>query len=431
MKKIEFLIGFFILAVVLTACGSVSTAQVALENTAVPVTDIPAAETPTPLAEVAEVEVDTEPGDPERGHEIFMNGGANEAYSPDRVCIRCHSLDGSDGNGPTLQGIAGRAANRVPGLSAEEYLRQSIMDPTAYIIEGYISKMGRIFSVVLSEQEVNDLVAFLMTQTPPETGTVPDISAYFQADYSGGDRVAGEQIAIDYNCRDCHMNIQHPGVRGPDFAAVGDLPSILERGEQRMADPAYAGQATTNQEYVIESILLADAYYAPGDWKVPMQTFNGVLTDQDLADILAWLETFSDTETGTPPNDTAVSEETIDLAMELPQGDPLLGELTALNYRCTGCHDSGVYANEDGPEFASGEGMPPILERAELRLSDPAYSGSATTDQEYIIESILNPEAYIVSGDWRETMPVTFHEDLTAQDLADLIAWMETFSDSE
>ncbi|MFN2125190.1 MAG: hypothetical protein ACK2UP_16965, partial [Candidatus Promineifilaceae bacterium] len=116
-----------------------------------------------------------------------------------------------------------------------------------------------------------------------------------------------------------------------------------------------------------------------------------------------------------PPIATPAQQNEKALETALPEGDPLLGELTALNYRCTGCHDNSVYPNENGPEFAAGEELPPILERAQLRLSDPAYNGGATTGQEYLVESILNPEIYVVSGDWLETMPVTFHEDLTAQ----------------
>jgi hypothetical protein len=73
-------------------------------------------------------------------------------------------LDGSDGDGPTLLGISEHASERVPDLSAEAYIRQSILEPDAYLIEGYNHSMGRIFSVLLSEEEVDDLVAYLLTQ---------------------------------------------------------------------------------------------------------------------------------------------------------------------------------------------------------------------------------------------------------------------------
>ena len=102
-------------------------------------------------------------GDPERGRKIFENGG--EKYTKAGFyCINCHSLDGNEDYGPSLQGISELAGGRVPELSAAEYLRQSILEPDAYVIEGFRVKMGRIHSVLLSEEEVDDLVAFMLTQ---------------------------------------------------------------------------------------------------------------------------------------------------------------------------------------------------------------------------------------------------------------------------
>jgi hypothetical protein len=53
------------------------------------------------------------------------------------------------------------------------------------------------------------------------------------------------------------------------------------------------GQATTNREYLIESILLPQVYIVPGEWGDPMPTFYALrMTDQELSNIIAWLETF-------------------------------------------------------------------------------------------------------------------------------------------
>jgi cytochrome c oxidase subunit 2 len=105
-----------------------------------------------------------EVGDPERGREIFEKGGEKYTDKPQYHCIHCHSLDGSIGDGPSLKGISERADERVPGLSAVEYLRQSILEPDAYVIEGFSHQMGRIHSVLLGKEEIDDLVAFMLTQ---------------------------------------------------------------------------------------------------------------------------------------------------------------------------------------------------------------------------------------------------------------------------
>src|SRR5690606_31488751 len=103
-------------------------------------------------------------GDPKRGRQIFENGGEKYADKPQYHCIRCHSLDGGEGYGPSLQGISEQAGDRVPELSAVEYLRQSILEPDAFIIEGFSHSMGRIHSVLLNEEEIDDLIAFMLTQ---------------------------------------------------------------------------------------------------------------------------------------------------------------------------------------------------------------------------------------------------------------------------
>jgi mono/diheme cytochrome c family protein len=108
-------------------------------------------------------------GDPERGREIWDTGGGVIGVDRGVGCQACHSLDGSEQTvgfviAPTWQGISGRAGDRVPGLSAEEYLRESIVDPAAYIVEGYSDNMPKGYRFLLSEEDIDSLVAFLLTQ---------------------------------------------------------------------------------------------------------------------------------------------------------------------------------------------------------------------------------------------------------------------------
>jgi hypothetical protein len=70
--------------------------------------------------------------------------------------------------------------------------------------------------------------------------------------------------------------------------------------------------------------------------------------------------------------------------------------------------------------------LPAIQERAALRIGDPAYTGNATTPEEYLLEAITDPRIYEVDGNWLESMADNYY-DLPAQDLSDLVAWMLTF----
>jgi hypothetical protein len=52
----------------------------------------------------------------------------------------------------------------VPGLSAGEYLRQSILQPSEHIRPGaWKNVMLETYASQLSEQDVGDLVAYLLT----------------------------------------------------------------------------------------------------------------------------------------------------------------------------------------------------------------------------------------------------------------------------
>jgi L-cysteine S-thiosulfotransferase len=98
-------------------------------------------------------------GDPKAGEALFNSAtiGSNPG------CKTCHTVDGSKLVGPSLQGIATRAGTRVPGQSAEEYLRTSITDPNAYVVPDFPQGVMPSFKTVLSDTQLSDIVAYLMT----------------------------------------------------------------------------------------------------------------------------------------------------------------------------------------------------------------------------------------------------------------------------
>ena len=93
------------------------------------------------------------PGDPEAGNELFVSQG----------CSACHLLGEDRVIGPGLADIDTRAATRVEDLTAEQYICQSIVDPGAYVVEGFPNAMPGTFGDVLSEQGIRDLIAYLLT----------------------------------------------------------------------------------------------------------------------------------------------------------------------------------------------------------------------------------------------------------------------------
>jgi cytochrome c2 len=100
-------------------------------------------------------------GDPAAGRELFHQTAILTAPS----CMTCHSTQPDKVIvGPSLAGIANRAGGRVSGQTAEDYLRNSILDPNLYIVDRFSSGvMYQNYREVLTEKQINDLIAYLST----------------------------------------------------------------------------------------------------------------------------------------------------------------------------------------------------------------------------------------------------------------------------
>jgi nitric oxide reductase subunit C len=98
------------------------------------------------------------PTDPvERGRLLFS--------SPPAICSTCHALKPDViVVGPSLAGIASRAGTRIAGMSAEAYIRDSILHPSDFVVPGFPDAMVKNFGEILTGDQINDLIAFLMTQ---------------------------------------------------------------------------------------------------------------------------------------------------------------------------------------------------------------------------------------------------------------------------
>ncbi len=110
--------------------------------------------------------------------------------------------------------------------------------------------------------------------------------------------------------------------------------------------------------------------------------------------------------------------------VELPDGDPEAGRvLAAGTLACAACHQLSVV----GPPWAATDGLPGLAVRAAIRIGQDDYQGQATTAEEYLIESVVQTNVYVVAGYQPDIMPRNFGEKLTLQNMADLLAYMLTF----
>lgn len=167
-------------------------------------------------------------------------------------------------------------------LTGEDYLRESLMCPTCYVVTGF-GKDGDTKSpmpvitkppISLSRVEVNAVVAYLqMKDTPGEFGAVTVPLPQDDAGNTGGAVVedtssdeeaptfvtGNEDIQAIVNTLGCPLCHTIPGVEG----AMGELGPVLHEktnAPSRIKDPNYKGKATNTKEYVRESILNPSAY---------------------------------------------------------------------------------------------------------------------------------------------------------------------------
>lgn len=112
---------------------------------------------------------------PEAEFEAWLEGEvlvAGEEGSPVELGVRlyqancqsCHSVDGGEGVGPTFLGSFGTARILETGESVvmdEAYLRKSIVEPGAQVVQGYTNVMPAVYGESLTEQEIEALIAYI------------------------------------------------------------------------------------------------------------------------------------------------------------------------------------------------------------------------------------------------------------------------------
>ena len=102
-----------------------------------------------------------EVGFPAEGATIFTTMYSQVNFA----CATCHYPNQeAQLIGPGLLNISLRAESRVAGQTAEEYIRNSILHPGAYVVESFPDGlMPQVYGDFLTPEEINDLIAYLFT----------------------------------------------------------------------------------------------------------------------------------------------------------------------------------------------------------------------------------------------------------------------------
>ena len=123
------------------------------------------------------------------GEEIFKGKG---------TCEICHRIGQKGTRAPDLAGVGARAAKRKPGMSGTAYLVESLLDPAAYLVEGYPPIMPKVDKppIGLNRSELWALVAFLESLGGAVTVKLDDIPKTAGAAPEGGGGAAAAELKL-------------------------------------------------------------------------------------------------------------------------------------------------------------------------------------------------------------------------------------------
>jgi mono/diheme cytochrome c family protein len=99
----------------------------------------------------------------------LATAGLAQAKTGDQIftaagCAGCHTFGPANSNGtigPSLDELKTEAGKMEPGKSAEEYIRESLEDPSAFVVKGFPNAMPS-FKGRLTDAQIQALIDFLL-----------------------------------------------------------------------------------------------------------------------------------------------------------------------------------------------------------------------------------------------------------------------------
>jgi cytochrome c2 len=209
--------------------------------------------------------------------EDFVRAGQDIFYGKG-TCALCHEIGKKGERCPDLAGVGERAETRIKeagykgkATNGAEYLVESVMDPTAYVVEGYQPSMPPV-GRQLNDLELVAVVSFLQSQGGEVTvngqshfpkwrgeggGAAPAAAAPAPATAAAAPSGAsGQELVQKWGCVTCHNFDKPDKLIGPSLWDIG---------------------ARKDANYIRESMLEPDAVVVEG---FPAGLMKGTLDGQ-------------------------------------------------------------------------------------------------------------------------------------------------------
>lgn len=344
-------------------------------------------------------------------------------------CSTCHGIDG--------RGIAGRA----PALNSPHFFGYDYTAELNSQISGLESELARL------EEERLTLAAELGTATSTRAA---EITARLE---EIGARVAAEGIpaeiaVLQEQLNGVYSSLLPATLRGyPSQQQLTDNPDWITRIGQ-------AGWANTLESYVVTTLVHGRAqtrYLWGGNAMVAWaQSAGGPYRMDQIQDLTNYILNWDKGSEWTVEDALLVNQYAIvprpgggggemaeaagsdvDAILAAWESEGITGDAErgkaiydnaqpserAELLGCSGCHTGGAQAPATDLTFAAWTNERSTLDQ---------FAGY--TFEKYIVESIVNPNAYVVSGYTAGVMPGNFAGRVSIQDLADIVAYLNTYA---
>ncbi len=282
--------------------------------------------------------------------------------------------------------------------------------------------MRRVFLVVLMALLLIASSLMIARTTFSQDETSPTSTPDFITDrvMTDGDIERGQELfntfheSVNFACSTCHLTDSEERLIGPG------LLNVRERAAERVERQSAA-------LYLYISIIRPNAYIVP-DYPADLmpQTFDNLFSEQDLYDLIAYLLTLDGDLVETGDAGATPAAETTAGGIALPDpasiGDPANGAVlfgtfqSEVGFMCATCHWT------DTEDRLIGPGLLNVPLRAQSRVE-----GQNPVD--YLLEAIVDPDAYVVDGFPAGLMPQTWSDVYTEDEIHDLVAYLLTLTE--
>lgn len=224
--------------------------------------------------------------------------------------------------------------------------------------------------------------------------------------------IAGKHVWHRKNCTNCHTLLGEGAYYAPELTQIA-----AQRGDA----------------YLREFLKDPSKFYSEKRDGRLMPNQN--LSDQEISDLIAFLAWVGRIDTqGWPPRPILVRGSAVpgaNVGAPAPQAasdDPVEVGRVVFNATppgCAACHSIAPGMNIVGPTLAG------IASTAAARIKSPDYHGAAKDAAGYIRESIVNPNAYVLTGPTysaggRSLMPPDYEQTLKPEQIERIVAYLLT-----